>query len=98
MREKKALGKGLGEGRSAAELLSNRRTVAEGAFTAPVLRDAARAAGVEMPVVEAVWSITDRNMLRVRVGAERGGYTCSGGVCREEAPFNGIKATLISRF
>jgi hypothetical protein len=37
-------------------------------------------------------------MLRVRVGAERGGYTCSGGVCREEEPFTGIKATLISRF
>ena len=50
------------------------------------------------PVVEAVWSITTRNMLRVRVGAERGGYTCSGGVCREEAPFNGIKAQLISTF
>ncbi len=52
-----SLGKGLGEGRSAAELLSNRRTVAEGAFTAPVLRDAARAAGVEMPVVEAVCAL-----------------------------------------
>jgi len=50
------------------------------------------------PVFETVWSITDRNMLRVRVGAERGGYTCSGGVCREEAPFNGIKAQLISTF
>jgi hypothetical protein len=50
------------------------------------------------PVCEAVWSITDRNMLRVRLGAERGGYTCSGGVCREEAPFNGIKAQLISTF
>jgi len=50
------------------------------------------------PVVEALWSITNRNMLRVRVGAERGGYTCSGGVCREEAPFNGIKAQLISTF
>lgn len=52
-----SLGKGLGEGRSAAELLSNRRTVTEGAFTAPVLRDAARAAGVEMPVVEAVCAL-----------------------------------------
>jgi hypothetical protein len=50
------------------------------------------------PVFEAVWSITERNMLRVRVGAERGGYTCSGGVCREEAPFSGIKAQLISTF
>lgn len=50
------------------------------------------------PMFEAVWSITHRNMLRVRVGAERGGYTCSGGVCRDEPPFRGIKAQLISRF
>jgi glycerol-3-phosphate dehydrogenase (NAD(P)+) len=47
------LGKGLGEGRAAAALLAG-RTVAEGAFTAPVLQQAARAAGVEMPVVDAV--------------------------------------------
>ncbi len=52
-----SLGKGLGEGQSAADLLSNRRTVAEGAHTAPVLRDAAKAAGVEMPVVEAVCAL-----------------------------------------
>jgi glycerol-3-phosphate dehydrogenase (NAD(P)+) len=52
-----SLGKGLGEGASAADFLSNRRTVAEGAHTAPVLRDAARAAGVEMPVVEAVCAL-----------------------------------------
>jgi glycerol-3-phosphate dehydrogenase (NAD(P)+) len=49
-----SLGKGLGEGRPAADLLSDRRTVAEGAFTAPVLAAAARALGVDMPVVEAV--------------------------------------------
>ena len=54
-----SLGKGLGEGRPAAELLANRRTVAEGAFTAPVLRDAARAIGVEMPVVEAVCALLE---------------------------------------
>jgi glycerol-3-phosphate dehydrogenase (NAD(P)+) len=52
-----SLGKGLGEGHAAAALLSNRRTVAEGAYTAPVLRDAARASGVEMPVVEAVCAL-----------------------------------------
>ena len=52
-----SLGKGLGEGQNAADLLANRRTVAEGAHTAPVLRDAARAAGVEMPVVEAVCAL-----------------------------------------
>ena len=30
-----SLGKGIGEGRPAAELMANRKTVAEGAFTAP---------------------------------------------------------------
>ncbi len=50
------------------------------------------------PMFEAVWSITHQNMLRVRIGAERGGYTCSGGVCRFESPFKGVKVQLISRF
>ena len=49
-----SLGKGIGEGRSAAELMSDRRTVAEGAFTAPVLDRLAREKGVEMPIVAAV--------------------------------------------
>jgi glycerol-3-phosphate dehydrogenase (NAD(P)+) len=49
-----SLGKGLGEGRTAAELLADRRTVAEGAYTAPVLKRAAEAAGVDMPIVSAV--------------------------------------------
>ena len=49
-----SLGKGLGEGRSAAELLADRRTVAEGAYTAPVLKRAAKEAGVDMPIVDAV--------------------------------------------
>ncbi|WHU01533.1 MULTISPECIES: NAD(P)H-dependent glycerol-3-phosphate dehydrogenase [unclassified Sphingomonas] len=49
-----SLGLGLGQGRSAAELMADRKTVAEGAFTAPVLREAARDAGVDMPVTEAV--------------------------------------------
>jgi glycerol-3-phosphate dehydrogenase (NAD(P)+) len=52
-----SLGKGLGEGRSAAELLADRRTVAEGAHTAPVLYRAARAAGVDMPIVAAVCAL-----------------------------------------
>ena len=52
-----SLGKGLGEGRVAAELLADRLTIAEGAFTAPVLQSVARAAGVEMPVVDAVCSL-----------------------------------------
>jgi len=50
------------------------------------------------PFFETVWNVTQRNMLRVRIGAERGGYTCSGGICRFEAPFRGAKVQLISRF
>ncbi|HEX8556165.1 MAG TPA: NAD(P)H-dependent glycerol-3-phosphate dehydrogenase, partial [Sphingomonas sp.] len=49
-----SLGVGLGKGRPAADLLADRRTVAEGAFTAPVLVEAAREAGVDMPVAQAV--------------------------------------------
>jgi glycerol-3-phosphate dehydrogenase (NAD(P)+) len=49
-----SLGVGLGEGRPASELLADRRTVAEGAHTAPVLRRAADQAGVDMPIVGAV--------------------------------------------
>jgi glycerol-3-phosphate dehydrogenase (NAD(P)+) len=52
-----SLGKGIGEGRPASELLADRRTVAEGAFTAPVLQQAARALGVDMPVVDAVCAL-----------------------------------------
>ena len=49
-----SLGVGLGQGRSATELLADRRTVAEGAFSAPVIAAAAAEAGVEMPIVAAV--------------------------------------------
>jgi glycerol-3-phosphate dehydrogenase (NAD(P)+) len=49
-----SLGVGIGEGRSAAELLSNRKTIAEGAFTAPVLARVSREKGVDMPIVNAV--------------------------------------------
>lgn len=54
-----SLGVGLGQGRAAAGLLADRRTVAEGAFTAPVLREAAAAAGVDMPVTAAVGALLD---------------------------------------
>jgi len=49
-----SLGVGLGQGRPAAELLADRRTVAEGAFTAPVLARLAREKAVDMPIVDAV--------------------------------------------
>src|SRR5205814_61866 len=49
-----SLGVGIGQGRSASELMSNRKTVAEGAFTAPVLARLAKDKGIEMPIVDAV--------------------------------------------
>jgi glycerol-3-phosphate dehydrogenase (NAD(P)+) len=49
-----SLGKGIGEGRSPAELMTDRKTVAEGAFTAPVLARLAEQMGIDMPVVAAV--------------------------------------------
>ncbi len=52
-----SLGKGLGEGQSAASLMSNRSTVAEGAHTAPVLQADAREHGVDMPIVDAVCAL-----------------------------------------
>lgn len=54
-----SLGVGLGQGKAARDLLADRRTVAEGAFTAPVLREAAAEAGVDMPVTEAVCALLD---------------------------------------
>ena len=54
-----SLGVGLGQGRAAADLLADRRTVAEGAFTAPVLVRAAAAAGVDMPVTKAVHALLE---------------------------------------
>ncbi|MFA5963828.1 MAG: NAD(P)H-dependent glycerol-3-phosphate dehydrogenase [Sphingomonas sp.] len=64
-----SLGVGLGQGRAARDLLADRRTVAEGAFTAPVLREAAQAAGIDMPVTEAVCALLDGADVRDVVGA-----------------------------
>ncbi|GAA4031102.1 NAD(P)H-dependent glycerol-3-phosphate dehydrogenase [Sphingomonas rosea] len=60
-----SLGKGLGQGRPAAELMADRRTVAEGAFTAPVLRRLAEDQGIDMPIVAAV-----DDLLAGRVGVD----------------------------
>jgi glycerol-3-phosphate dehydrogenase (NAD(P)+) len=49
-----SLGVGLGEGRSPAELLSDRKTIAEGAFTAPVLARLAKDKSIDMPIVDTV--------------------------------------------
>lgn len=52
-----SLGKALGEGRTAAEVLADRTTVAEGAFTAPVLQRVAKQRGVVMPIVDTVCAL-----------------------------------------
>ncbi|MGB7373968.1 NAD(P)H-dependent glycerol-3-phosphate dehydrogenase [Pontixanthobacter sp.] len=49
-----SLGKALGEGQSAAALMADRHTVAEGAHTAPVLSALAETRGIAMPIVAAV--------------------------------------------
>lgn len=49
-----SLGKGIGEGVAASELMADRRTVAEGAATAPVLARLARGHGIDMPIVDGV--------------------------------------------
>ena len=54
-----SLGKAIGEGQSAADLMANRQTVAEGAHTAPVLQRLARAEGIDMPIVDAVVALLD---------------------------------------
>jgi len=59
-----SLGVGLGQGRSAAALLADRKTVAEGAFTAPVLREAAAEARVDMPVTQAVNALLEGAAVR----------------------------------
>jgi glycerol-3-phosphate dehydrogenase (NAD(P)+) len=52
-----SLGMGIGEGARPGDLLADRKTVAEGAFTAPVLKRAAEALGVDMPIVAAVCAL-----------------------------------------
>ena len=47
-----ALGQGLGRGEKVETLMADRRTVAEGAFSAPVVAAAARADGIDMPITD----------------------------------------------
>jgi len=54
-----SLGKALGEGARAADLMADRRTVAEGAYTAPVLAELAAQRGIAMPIVGAVDAILE---------------------------------------
>ena len=54
-----SLGKDLGEGASASAILADRSTVAEGAFTAPVLARLAADKGVSMPIVATVAALLE---------------------------------------
>jgi glycerol-3-phosphate dehydrogenase (NAD(P)+) len=54
-----SLGVALGKGVGAAQALAGKSSVAEGAATAPVLRDIARTAGIDMPIVDAVCRLLD---------------------------------------
>jgi glycerol-3-phosphate dehydrogenase (NAD(P)+) len=49
-----SLGKAIGEGRNVRDLMKDRRTVAEGAHTAPVLGRIAAERDIDMPIVAAV--------------------------------------------
>jgi glycerol-3-phosphate dehydrogenase (NAD(P)+) len=64
-----SLGKALGEGASAADLMADRRTVAEGAHTAPVLAKLAASRGIAMPIVAAVDAILKGEDARAVVAA-----------------------------
>ncbi len=63
-----SLGMGLGQGQRAADLLAERKTVAEGAHTAPVLLAAARQLGVDMPITEAVVDLLDGAAIETVIG------------------------------
>lgn len=52
-----SLGRELGQGRLAADILGSRNSVAEGAHSAPALLAKARTLGVDMPIAEAVASL-----------------------------------------
>ncbi len=49
-------------------------------------------------LLEGSFSLLDNLILRIRLGEEKGGLVCSGGVCRYEPPFSGIKSVLVMRF
>ena len=56
-----AVGKALGEGATPDDVMSDRRTVAEGVFTAPAVLTRAKALGVELPICAAIDTILHHN-------------------------------------
>ena len=63
-----SFGKALAEGQDPQALLSDRRTVAEGAHTAPVLVELAKRHGVAMPIAEAVGRLLEGAPARTVAG------------------------------
>jgi glycerol-3-phosphate dehydrogenase (NAD(P)+) len=65
-----SLGAALGEGRKLADILAERRSVAEGAASAPAVVALARRHGVEMPICEAVDAVlAGRVSIETAIGA-----------------------------
>ena len=56
-----AVGKALGEGATTDEIMTGRRTVAEGVSTAPAVLTRAKALGVELPICAAIHAILHDN-------------------------------------
>lgn len=54
-----SLGRGLGEGRSVADMLGSRLAVTEGIYTAHAVVDLARRLKIEMPISDAVFAIIE---------------------------------------
>ncbi len=60
----------LGEGKSATEILSSRRSVAEGVATAPAVAALAKKFGIEMPICEAIDAVlAGRTSVESAIGA-----------------------------
>jgi glycerol-3-phosphate dehydrogenase (NAD(P)+) len=57
-----SLGRALGQGQKLEEVLGQRRSVAEGVYTAAAVVRVARERGVEMPICEAVHAIVEGRM------------------------------------
>ena len=64
-----SLGKALGQGKTADEMMSDRRTVAEGAHTAPILAELAREKEIAMPIVFAVERLLEGDPIEEVVSA-----------------------------
>ncbi|MGV6821096.1 MAG: NAD(P)H-dependent glycerol-3-phosphate dehydrogenase [Parvularcula sp.] len=65
-----SLGYEIGRGRTVSDVLAGRVSVAEGAATAPVLRQKAAALGVDMPIVDAVAALVEGNQTATNVVAQ----------------------------